>query len=145
MESIGLLAEHVWWIVAGVLIVLEMLTGTFYLLVLGVVAALTGIAAWMGATFLTQLFLAIGLLVLGLWVLKWYKAKTHGKSPIRNNDLEKGNWVDVIEWHENGHASVRYRETKWQAVLANVDDAQLERMCIHKIQGNTLVIGSQPV
>lgn len=135
--------ELIWWSIAGILIVLEMLTGTFYLLVLGTVAALTGFVAWVGAPLLVQLLTAIVLLVLGLVLLRRYKAKSDDSKLIRNNDLEAGNWVEVIEWHENGRAAVRYRETRWQAVLENADDAQLERMCIRRVQGNTLVIASQ--
>lgn len=144
MESLGLLTQHIWWIVAAVLIVLEMFTGTFYMLVLGVVAALVGIAAWLGATLLVQLVIGIVLLALGLWLVQRYKAKTDTHGAIQNNDLEAGNWVDVLEWGDAGHATVRYRETKWQAVLDDVNDAQLDRMCIQRIQGNTLVIASRP-
>lgn len=142
MDSIS--PELIWWGIAATLIVLEMLTGTFYLLVLGVAAALTGFAAWMGAPLMVQLLTAIVLLVLGLLLLRRYKAKADSANLIQNNDLEAGNWVDVIEWHEGGRAAVRYRETRWQAVLDDASDAQLGRMCIRRVQGNTLVIASQP-
>lgn len=142
MHSIS--PELIWWGIAGTLIVLEMLTGTFYLLVLGAAAALTGFVAWMGGTLMVQLMAATVLLVLGLVLLRRYKAKRDSSSLIQNNDLEAGNWVEVIEWHENGHAVVRYRETRWQAMLENADDEQLQRMCIRRVQGNTLIIASRP-
>ena len=38
----------VWWIAAVVLVAAELLTGTFYLLAVGVAAALGGLVAWLG-------------------------------------------------------------------------------------------------
>src|SRR5216110_454812 len=39
----------IWWIAAAILIGAELVTGTFYLLAIGVAAALGGVAAWLGA------------------------------------------------------------------------------------------------
>ena len=39
----------IWWIAAAVLAAAELVTGTFYLLTLGVAMAIGGIAAWFGA------------------------------------------------------------------------------------------------
>ena len=39
----------VWWIAAAVLVGAELLTGTFYLLAVGIAAAIGGVAAWLGA------------------------------------------------------------------------------------------------
>ncbi len=42
--------EWIWWICAAVLIGAELLSGTFYLLAVGVAVALGGVAAWVGAS-----------------------------------------------------------------------------------------------
>ena len=39
----------IWWILATLLIGAEMLTGTFYLLAVGIAFAVGGVAAWLGA------------------------------------------------------------------------------------------------
>ena len=44
----------VWLAVAGVLIVLELATGTFYLLMMAIGLAFGALAAWMGATMPVQ-------------------------------------------------------------------------------------------
>lgn len=41
----------IWWIAAAVLIAAELLTGTFYLLAVGIGVACGGIAAWIGAPY----------------------------------------------------------------------------------------------
>ena len=38
----------IWWIAAAALIAAELLTGTFYLLAVGVAVACGGVAAWLG-------------------------------------------------------------------------------------------------
>jgi membrane protein implicated in regulation of membrane protease activity len=42
-------AYWMWWIAAAALIAAELLTGTFYLLVVGVAVACGGVAAWLEA------------------------------------------------------------------------------------------------
>jgi membrane protein implicated in regulation of membrane protease activity len=44
-----MLAHWAWWIAAAVLVGAELVTGTFYLLAVGLAAAAGGIAAWLGA------------------------------------------------------------------------------------------------
>ena len=42
-------AYWIWWALAAVLVGAELVTGTFYLLAVGVAFALGGVAAWLGA------------------------------------------------------------------------------------------------
>ena len=51
-------AYMVWWILAAVLVGVELTSGTFYLLVYGVAAAVAGVAAWLGAGMVVQLLTA---------------------------------------------------------------------------------------
>ena len=41
--------EWMWWIAAALLIGAELVTGTFYLIAVGIAVALGGVAAWLGA------------------------------------------------------------------------------------------------
>jgi hypothetical protein len=47
-----------WWIAAMLLIGAELLTGTFYLLAVGIAVALGGVAAWLGAGVAVQFGIA---------------------------------------------------------------------------------------
>ena len=51
-------AYVVWWIVAAVLVAVELTSGTFYLLVYGIAAVVAGLAAWFGAGVTAQLLIA---------------------------------------------------------------------------------------
>jgi len=55
----------IWWILAAVLIGAEMLTGTFYLLAVGIAFTLGGVVAWVGASLPMQLLTAGVLSVIG--------------------------------------------------------------------------------
>jgi membrane protein implicated in regulation of membrane protease activity len=53
------MSEYVIWsILAAVLIGAELMTGTFYLLVYGIAAAVAGLAAYLGAGLVAQLIVA---------------------------------------------------------------------------------------
>ena len=54
-----------WWILAAVLVGVELTSGTFYLPVYGLAAAAAGVAAWLGAGTLAQLVTAGAIAVLG--------------------------------------------------------------------------------
>ena len=62
----------VWWIAAAVLVGAELLTGTFYLLAVGIAAAIGGVAAWLGAGLPLQYLVAGGLgVVLTIAAHQW--------------------------------------------------------------------------
>ena len=64
------MSEWIWWMVLAFgLLILELLTGTFYLLVIAVALAAGGIASLAGAPFALQLVVAavIGVIMLGTY------------------------------------------------------------------------------
>jgi hypothetical protein len=60
----------VWWILAAVLVGVELTSGTFYLLVYGLAAAAAGVAAWLGAGLFMQLLTAGVIATLGTLALR---------------------------------------------------------------------------
>ena len=59
--------HYVWWAVAGIgLIIVEMLSGTLILLVLGLAAFGGALAAWLGASFAVQAAVAVALAAVGI-------------------------------------------------------------------------------
>ncbi len=81
-----------WWILAAVLVGVELTSGTFYLLVYGIAAAAAGVAAWLGAGFVVQLLTAGVIAALGTLALRHWKRSTdasgshragHGHRPDR--------------------------------------------------------------
>ncbi|MEJ8823327.1 NfeD family protein [Variovorax humicola] len=113
--------EHstVWWLIAGAAIVVELMSGTVYLLLLGAGFAAAAVSAHLGAGFTTQLVVAA---VIGVGaVLVWYviRKRRPPELPTQSNpdvNLDVGESVQVDAWNPDGTASVRYRGAQWTVI-----------------------------
>jgi membrane protein implicated in regulation of membrane protease activity len=133
-----MIAYGMWWVAAAALIAAELLTGTFYLLVVGVAVACGGIAAWLGWSAANQWFTASILGVVGVTALEWWK-RSRGGTP-RQPGLDVGQLVHVQSWGPNRTARVRYRGSTWDAELATPDTPQAETMYIAAMRGSVLIL-----
>lgn len=109
--------DYLIWTVAGItLVIIELMTGTFYLLVLGVGALAGALAAWLGAPFIVQVAAASGLAGLGTWwVHRWHAAnRTDGDQA---NAIDIGQSVLVANWINpaEGMLRIKYRGAEWDA------------------------------
>ena len=106
----------IWTILGFVLVIVELMTGTFYLLVLGVGALFAALAAWLGAPFLIQVAVAGVIASVGTWLVqKWHA--TQRKDGDQSNTLDVGQMVTVTNWinRAEGMLRVKYRGTDWDA------------------------------
>src|SRR5688572_21384954 len=109
----------IWWLIAGAAIVLELLSGTVYLLLLATGFAAAAVAAHLGAGTVAQLVVAA---VVGVGaVLAWYVV--HGRRPAapptgsnRDINLDIGELIHIETWNPDGTATVRYRGAQWTVV-----------------------------
>ena len=132
----------IWWILATILIGAEMLTGTFYLLAVGVAFAVGGLAAWIGASLPMQLLTAGVLAVIGTMIAhRWRRQR--GEPPPQPG-LDVGQSVHVESWQPDGSARVVYRGTKWNGVLASGETPRRHTMYIVATRGSTLVLAAEP-
>jgi membrane protein implicated in regulation of membrane protease activity len=129
----------VWWIIAAVLVGVELATGTFYLLAVGAAFAIGGLAAWAGLESWIQFAVASVLSVVGVSVA--HRWRTTRAQPPQMPGLDLGQTVRVIEWRDNGTARVQYRGSYWDAELATPETPRSETMMIQDMRGSTLVLG----
>ncbi len=104
-----------WWVIAGVLGVAEVFTGTFYVLVLAIAAAAAGVLAKAGLGLPWQALGAALVALLGWFWLRRRKTSGSSDSP----ELDIGEWIEVDSW-SNGVGSAQYRGAHW-SVEANLD------------------------
>ncbi len=133
----------VWWLVTGGLIAVELLTGTFYLLMLSLGAAAAALAAHADMTLTWQLVIGavVGALAVTLWHFKNSRAQTHNEdSRDANIHLDLGEIVQVKEWDAEGLALVKHRGAQWTALLAPGQTPTTGAHRIVEIQGSRLVI-----
>lgn len=132
-----------WWLLAGVLVAVELLTGTFYLLALALGAAAAAIAAHAGAGFTGQLVTAA--LLGGGSTAAWHyrRARQPRSAPAeRNRDvsLDIGQTVRVESWDDDGLTQVQYRGARWSARLGGSGPRQPGLHVIVAIRGNELEV-----
>ena len=134
-----------WWIAAGVIVGLELLTGTFYLLMLALGAAAAALAAHMGHPPSTQMLIAGvvgGVAALG-WHLKRQRSKDQAQGEGRANPdlhLDLGQTVEVAQWSADGRTRVHYRGADWDARYLGAPPAHAGTYRIQAVEGNTLVL-----
>jgi len=129
-----------WWTLAAVLVGLELMTGTFYLLAVGIAFVLGGAAALLGASLAVQLLIGGVFAVAGTISAHQWR-KLHAGPPAQPG-LDVGQEVQVLTWHDNGTARVNYRGTQWDAELAAPQAARAQTMYIVATRGSTLVIAA---
>ena len=109
----------IWWLLAGGLVVAELLTGTFYLLMLAVGVGAAGIAAHLGASTTVQIITAA--LVGGGSVVGWHalRRKRPGDPSARADrsvNLDVGETIVIDSWNADGTTTVKYRGATWTAI-----------------------------
>ena len=137
------------WIIVGmVLVIAELVTGTFYLLVLGVGAFAGAVVAWAGGNALLQALAGGAVAIGGAWfVHHWHEA--HRKADEgRSNFLDRGQPVVLEQWANEsaGLARVKYRGTSWDARVAGAAAKPVPgtTLYIDAQEGQTLVVVDAP-
>jgi membrane protein implicated in regulation of membrane protease activity len=134
---------YLWWIAAAILVGVEMMTGTFYLLVLAVAAAAAGVLAFVGLDFWWQVAGAALVAIVGTYLLHAWKKK-NATQPKLSANLDVGQRVRVNEWRDDGSARVTYRGAQWDAVMESEMTPKREQMVIVATRGSQLVLGPVP-
>lgn len=109
----------IWWLMAGITVVIELVTGSFYLLMVAIGLAAAAVAAHLGLPTAAQIVTAA--FIGGGAVVAWYfiKKKRPGDPSARADasvHLDVGETVQIDSWNADGTATVRYRGASWTAI-----------------------------
>ena len=133
-------AYLVWLLLGLALVIVELLTGTFYLLVLGAAAFGAGAAAWAGAGFAVQVITAVAVAGVGAYFVHAYRVRNAAQqmAPIdAGQPAHFEGWVDQAA----GLARVRYRGASWEARLEGGETPQPGAVLyVLAAEGNTLKV-----
>ena len=110
----------VWAVVGLVLVIVELLTGTFYLLVLGIAAFGAALAAWLGLQFSAQSIIAALIGAIGCFGVHLYRARNRAEQMA---PIDAGMPASFESWLDAGArlARVRYRGASWDARVEGGD------------------------
>lgn len=137
------------WVIAGfVLAITEVVTGTFFLLVLGVAAFCGALVAWTGGAASLQAIVAAAVAVSGaLWVQRY--RSSHKTERMQSIDFGQPAMFEAWVNQGAGHARVKYRDTLWDAIIAAEGPGQAavpgvvapgDVLYVQAIDGNTLKV-----
>lgn len=134
----------VWWLLAGSAVAVELVTGTFYLLMIAIGLVAAAVSAHAGLSMTTQ-FLMVGFVGSGA-VVAWHLKRERSPKPSdassnRDVNLDIGEDVSVIAWNSDGTCSVEFRGANWAAVAGNPQDTlEIGVFKIVAIHGSRLTI-----
>jgi len=108
-----------WWLAAGGLVAMELITGTFYLLMLALGLAAGAVAAHAGLTPMGQMLASATVgagAVVGLHYVRRRRPSAPSPRADRSVNLDIGEVVHIEAWQADGTASVKYRGAQWTAI-----------------------------
>ncbi|MCD6026507.1 MAG: NfeD family protein [Solimicrobium sp.] len=136
-----------WLIVAGIMVVLEMFTGTFYLLMIAVGLLAASLVAFLGLTSEYQIITAA--LVGAIATISLRRSRfgiTHKVKAARdpNVNLDIGQSIQINEWHSNStgvfSARAMHRGALWDVKYVGKEEPGAGTFKIVEIQGSQLVV-----
>jgi membrane protein implicated in regulation of membrane protease activity len=133
----------IWWLLAGALVALELLTGTFYLLMLALGLSAGALAAHLGGGVSAQLATAaiIGAAaVVALYLSKRRMPGDPSVRSLRSVNLDIGETVNIDSWQPDGTSSVKYRGAQWTVVRAPDTEPLSGVYQVTELVGNRLVV-----
>lgn len=139
----GIADSTFWWLLAGACIVLELVTGTFYLLMLALGFVAAALFTYVGVSMTGQI--AGAAIVGGGAVAIWYAVRSRRPARVATEsnpdvNLDIGETFMVDTWNPDRTASVHYRGTRWTVVQRGpaAPEAGLHRVVA--VVGNRLMV-----
>jgi membrane protein implicated in regulation of membrane protease activity len=134
--------EHslTWAIVGLVLVITELLTGTFYLLMLGIAAFGAALAVWLGLDFGGQALVFLVVAGVGCYGVHVYRARNQKQQMA---PIDAGMPASFESWVDAGSrlARVRYRGASWDARVEGADAVEPgATLVVLAADGNTLKV-----
>jgi len=133
----------VWAILGLVLVIAELVTGTFYLVVLGLAAFGAGAAAYLGMDFPIQSIVAAIVAGAGAYWVHVYRVRN---ATQQMPSLDAGQPANFEAWVDQGArlARVRYRGAQWDARVTGSESPEPGSVVyVLSTQGNTLNVSQK--
>lgn len=132
----------VWWIAVGALLIGELVTGTFYLLMVACGCIAGGLVRLAGGSIELQWGVAAIVAALAVTLLQRFRRGRNVRvRPEQNPDinLDIGATLDIANWRD-GVARAMYRGAEWDVELAAGEIEHAGRFRIVALVGNRLVV-----
>lgn len=133
----------IWASAAGVAVILELFTGTFYLLMIAVGLFAGAVVAYYGGGFGMQAVLAGVVAAVATELLRRTRSNTPRELPGRdpNVNIDIGQLIKVDAWQDRS-ARVSYRGAQWDVDLAPGAQARAGEFRIVEVRGSRLILAN---
>lgn len=134
----------IWWLLAGSAVAIELVTSTFYFLMLALGLGAGAITAYLGLATIGQILSAA--VIGGGAVAAWHWNRSKSPAPLQANanpdvNIDIGELVHVEQWKADGTTIVKFRGANWTAILANPAESTVTgKFRIKEMLGNRLVV-----
>lgn len=132
-----------WAILGFTLVIIEMFSGSFYLLMLGVAALGAAAAAWMGQDLPVQIMVAVAIAGAGAYLVHAHRVRN---AATQMPSVDAGQPAKFEAWVDEGArlARVRYRDATWDAVVdGDASPSGGAILYVVESKGNTLKVSAR--
>jgi membrane protein implicated in regulation of membrane protease activity len=138
--------SSLWWILAGIAVGIELVTGTFYLLMLAIGLAAAAVSAHMGVSFTSQIVVAA--VASAGTVLGWHRYRKAQPSALpananRDVNLDIGETIQIEAWNPDGTSTARYRGANWAVSSVSGGPLAAGPHQVVEVIGSRLVVRKQ--
>ena len=136
-------ASTIWWLAAGAVVVAELVTGTFYLLMVAIGLVAGAIAAHLGLAPALQMVAAAALgggAVLALYFQKKKRPGDPSARADRSVNMDVGETILIESWNPDGTTTVKYRGAQWTAIHRPGVTPSTGMHRVAELMGNRLLV-----
>jgi membrane protein implicated in regulation of membrane protease activity len=139
----------IWLTLAGIVVICELFTGTFYLLMISFGLIAGGVAAYAGINLELQFIVAAVVGIVATYALRHSKYGRFNRSDAArdpNVNLDIGQTLQIKHWTSNAGepstARTMYRGAMWDVELAHGSTAQPGTFIIKEIRSSRLIVAN---
>jgi membrane protein implicated in regulation of membrane protease activity len=135
--------DEIWWLIAGAaLVIAELFTGTFVLLMLGIGALAAGVVGLFGASGWVMAVVFAVVSAMSLWLLRPWINKRFGRGREMGLAVIEGADVLVVERVTRDTGMVKIEGELWRARPYDVDQSYEpgDRVRVVKVDGATALV-----
>ncbi len=110
-------AELGWFLLGIALVIVELMTGTFYLLILGIAAIAGAVMAYFGAAFAVQVVVVAIAALIGVALVRARRKTLQGQGSTQPMDIGQTATFEAWVSEPDRLARVQYRGATWEALV----------------------------
>lgn len=133
-----------WVVFAGILLITELFTGSFFMLMIALGFMAGALASLLGAGLTTQVIVTALTAAIATLCLQKYRSRKKTQHPDTTINLDLGQSITITMWEKPRKTRAFYRGSWWDVELSDTEEKSPEagEFIIQQIKGNCLLVES---